>query len=78
MCMLHVCVCVCVCVYLCICVFVYLCMCVYVYDGISYFGQLSEEIGFLAVANHGKGWVVLVASVVLRQTGCYQPALSHQ
>ena len=38
---------------------VYVCMCVYmyVYDGISYFGQLSEEIGLLAVANHRKRWV---------------------
>ena len=44
---------VCVCMY--VCVFVY--VCVYVYDGISYFGQLSEEIGLLAVANHRKGWV---------------------
>ena len=42
-----------VCVYACMCV----CICVCVCDGISYFGQLSEEIGLLAVANHRKGWV---------------------
>ena len=41
----------------CVCVFVYVCVCVCVCDGISYFGQLSEEIGLLAVANHRKGWV---------------------
>ena len=39
-----------------------------------YFGQLSEDIGLLAVAHHGKRWV---GPRGFHCSGCYQPALSH-